>query len=498
MTAKNIGSDLKKQILFLFILLSGNLAMCQIADGTVAPNFEVTDVNGQTHELYAYLADGYSVVVCFMATWSDPCWAYHNGAYNGSDGQGALIELYETHSVDNGGEVIILMIEGDPNTNIECLVGGPGCNYTTYGDWTQDTPYPVIESDEVASQFEISEFPTIMTICPNGPVTETGRLTAENHWTFIETNICPELMANDAALYYPYESAITCESEELIIDLVNLGSDTLTSAHIISTGGLPEIDLQWTGSLATFQSESINLGVITPNAGQEVIVSIDGEDDNPQNDTIYAGFVATVSSSHIRLELQSDTYPEDFSFQIRDENNNVVVSDGNWGSLGADALIIRDYFLPEMGCYQVWLLDSYGDGLFEEAYCYAFGVNSIGDEMELILDVQPGEFSEVLGGANINEIVVSIDEHEAVFTTIEIYPNPTSDSVNLVFELASPGATKMQLTSPKGDIVFSKALGNLGTGRHNLKVDVSGVAAGYYLLSLTCDGAMMSSRIKVK
>jgi hypothetical protein len=463
----------------------------------MAPNFEVVDVNGESHELYEYLAADHYVVIYFMATWSETSWSYHNGAYNGTDGQGALIALHEEHGVENGGNVVVLMVEGDPSTNVYCLTADPACNFTTYGNWTQDTPFAVIESSEVADLFEISDFPAVMTICPNGSVTETGRLTAENHWSFIENYTCPEMVSSDAALSYGSGNTFNCEIEEIVVDLVNIGTDTLTSAHILSEGGSPTIDLQWAGSLATFESESINFGVIAPNPGEELIFYINGVDDNPVNDTISAGFLATTSSSHIHLELQSDTYPEDFSFFILDENDNVVVSDGNWGGLGADALIERDYFLPDLGCYQLWLVDSWGDGLFEGAYCHVYGIDDNGADMELILDVGFSEFSEVFGGANVNQIILGLDEIESVFTGIEVFPNPATETINISFELAKPGTTKMQLTSPKGDIVFSKTLGKLGTGQHTFKVDIPDVAAGFYLLSITSDGAMVSERVKL-
>ncbi len=486
-----------KQLIYVFILLFPGFVSAQIPNGSMAPNFEVTDLDGVSHTLYDYLAEEYYVVVYFMATWSESSWAYHNGAINGVNGEGALKTLHELNGVESGGNVIVLMIEGDPNTNLLCLTADPGCNFTTHGNWTQDTPFPVIESNEVAENYEIDDYPSVLTICPNGFVTETGLLSAQSHWSFIENNNCPELEPNDAALFYANGNEFNCDLGEVVIDIVNVGTDTLTSVQILSEGGIPAVDVEWTGSLATFESESINLGTVSPNPGQELILYIDSIDGNSSNDTISVGYLAVPSSSHIRLELQSDMYPEDFSFYILDENDNVVVSDGNWGDLGANALIERDYFLPDLGCYQVWLMDSWGDGLLENAYCHVYGIDEEGNDMELILDIGIIEFSEVLGGANVNQIILDLEEAESALLGVEIFPNPAFENVTVSFELSKPGRTMLQLTSPKGDVVFSETLGNLGTGSHEFKVDLPNLADGYYLVSVVCDEAIISERLKL-
>ena len=56
-----------KQILtiILITLISLNNTQAQLPDGSVAPDFTFTDLNGVNHTLYNYLDDGYTVFVDF-------------------------------------------------------------------------------------------------------------------------------------------------------------------------------------------------------------------------------------------------------------------------------------------------------------------------------------------------------------------------------------------------------------------------------------------------
>lgn len=54
--------------LFAFSVFS---ASAQIADGSVAPDFTATDIDGNTHSLSDYLAEGKTVILNVSATWCD-------------------------------------------------------------------------------------------------------------------------------------------------------------------------------------------------------------------------------------------------------------------------------------------------------------------------------------------------------------------------------------------------------------------------------------------
>jgi hypothetical protein len=150
---------MKHFLLTLFIVFSlSNSAFSQLPSGSVAPAFSVTDLDGNTHDLYAYLNSGVSVVIDVSATWCGPCWSYHNS--------GTLENFYNTYGPSGTGDVMVIFAEGDPSTNLACLYGPSGCVGGTQGDWVTGTPYPITHTGgpQIASLYQIAAYPTIFMI----------------------------------------------------------------------------------------------------------------------------------------------------------------------------------------------------------------------------------------------------------------------------------------------------------------------------------------------
>ena len=131
---------MKKTLLIAIVaLFSFNNAQAQLPDGSVAPDWTLTDLNGTSHNLYTYLDNGYTVFIDFSATWCGPCWGYHIS--------GALENLYVDHgpagmpnvSPTTTDDVMVFFIEGDEST-LAALQGGAG----SQGDWITGTPYPIL------------------------------------------------------------------------------------------------------------------------------------------------------------------------------------------------------------------------------------------------------------------------------------------------------------------------------------------------------------------
>jgi Secretion system C-terminal sorting domain len=493
-----------KRILLAFsaILILGSASVkAQLPNGSLAPDFTATDINGVEHHLYDYLAQGYTVVLDVSATWCGPCWSYHTGAYNGTNGEGALHVLHNEHGVANGGNVIVIMIEGDGNTNTECLYSATGCNSSTQGDWVTDTPYPIIDNAGIANAYQISYFPTIYTICPTGIVTETSQITAADHYAFIEANTCQTVASNDGMLFNYSGTELTCDDADIIIDLVNLGSEPLTSANIMVTGVDPIIDFDWTGNLDHFESETVNLGTSSVVDGENVVITITNNDDNLLNNVISLNIGATVSTTHIHIDMLTDMYPGDVSWVIYDENMAAVASGGPYGEFDVQldpVLLNEDIYLPETGCYNFVLSDQFGDGFYPGAYINVYGVTSGGAAMDNILQIgiEGLSFSETNGAAKVNELV-GVIENEMV-SVLNAYPNPTSDILNIEYSVVEAGAVKLEVINLLGETVMVQNLGTRSIGANVDRMDMSALNAGVYMINLVSNGNTSSFRVTVQ
>ena len=156
----------------------------QLSNGSMAPDFTITDIDGVTHSLYAdYLDQGISVVLDLSATWCPPCWTYHNN--------GVMEQVYNEYGPNSNDFLVMpMMIESDPGTNMDCFFGQAGCNDVSLGDYSGH-PYPLCnppsaEASVIASDYQIAFFPSIYVIAPSGYV-QLSPLLANTTYNFLES-----------------------------------------------------------------------------------------------------------------------------------------------------------------------------------------------------------------------------------------------------------------------------------------------------------------------
>lgn len=485
---------MKKTLLLGALLLAGLGANAQIQNGTQAPDFTATDINGNVHTLSEYLAQGKTVILDISATWCGPCWNYHNSH--------ALEDLYESYGQGGSGEVVVLFVEGDPQTNLDNLNGISG-PIVTQGNWVEGTPYPIIDDASISEAYNLEHFPTVLRICPDGIMTEVSQKTAAQLKTLINSACLPAESplegvndrANAATAATRY-----CESNGVYkATIKNLGANAITAATIeLREGATVLATVNYTGNLSQFSKANITFDAVDFSAGDHtvVITNINGAAFTDEIGTVEAEITpnaANPTNNDITVKLYTDNYPAEMSFKIKNSANTVIFTSpaltagpGEAGAGGADANTVKEYTitLPEgIDCYKLELKDSYGDGWSvgesEHGIRVFHGDNVIFEEMDM------GAFTTNLVDAAFRSTGILANE---IFENegFAVYPNPTTGIVNFTTQEAV-NVTVMDLT---GKVVYTaKGIENGGS------INLGSLQSGVYVAKINGENSERIQKI---
>lgn len=365
---------MKKLLLLPLCFVFFTQTNAQMADGSTAPDFTADDINGNSHSLYAdYLDKGIPVLIDISATWCGPCWTYHESH--------ALKNLYNMYGPDASNELMVMLIEGASNTTLADLQG-TGSNTT--GDWITGTPYPIIDNASLSTTFQIQYYPTIYGICPDKKIYQFGQKTPAQFKALFEEKCGNSIQgtSNNAALHDNIQK-VCLSGEDLTpsVEIINYGTNNLTSAKVKLFENDNAIDsTDWSGNLASLATGSVEFNTISNIIGNSSytarLVTVNNNTDtfsDGNESSLEIELAPSETENTIKITIVTDNYPGETSWNLKDSDGNTLKSFGPYqagpgsnGSGGEDANKSFEYYvaLPEgTNCYELNILDSYGDGL---------------------------------------------------------------------------------------------------------------------------------------
>ena len=273
----------------------------------------------------------------------------------------------------------------------------------------------------------------------------------------------------------------------------NSGVVTLTTLEL-SYGFAGNLQtFNWTGSLATNQTETINLPVLNGTFGNNLIFTATIANPNGVADE-FPGNNSAQTTVNLRegtsynFVIVSDDYPEETSFILRNTTTNTLVRELAVGSLPAGTSTYN-FCLPN-GCYRLIVRDSYGDGMVNPNT--GTGSFTLYDDLNQLVG-QGGEFNSsdtiifCIGTIGIEELWKQAD-------AVKLYPNPTTSQLSL--KVSDQILNEQPVYS-----VVNFAGQTIETGKltaQNQQIQVSELPAGIYLLQLNAGNQQLTRKFVVE
>jgi Secretion system C-terminal sorting domain len=516
---------MKKILTLSAILMMAFALRAQLPAGSIAPNFNVTDINGNTHNLYAILDSGKSVIMDISATWCGPCWSFHRSK--------TLEKIHNQFGAAGTNEVRVLFVEGDSRTtldNLNGIAGGAG----TQGNWVAGTPYPIIDNASISTSYAITYFPTLYVICShNRRLVEVTNKTVENIMTQARRCSPVAKATNNAAIRdYTGFNDMFCINKTFspTIRVQNLGLDTARSIAVtLKKDGALIQTKTITAPLATYDTLALAFDNVTLNATSTLRFDITQVNNTANAATYRSNWEQTLTRGvvlqydTVTVEIKTDVDVAETYWFIKDPNGVKVAEGGNPNVrpgarasalsnagtyISAFTVYKHQVRLPSNICYEYASQDDWGDGFTNitnnvgqviGTYGYfrvwkgtttgAAGVllYSGGDGNEFAEIKRPIERSYRVGTAELTEV-----------GKMGVFPNPADGVLNLKFDLEANMPLNIEVTNPLGQTVYQVAGQNYAAGAHQLEIPTARLGNGMYFVTIKNEKAQIMRKFTVQ
>ena len=206
--------------------------------------------------------------------------------------------------------------------------------------------------------------------------------------------------------------------------VLNNGSDPITSLSVeysINNGSAQTYD--WTGSIASLQSTSIELPSISysPSDTNSVNIILSDDENNENNSNIfYFDQSNSYETTLVTLNLVPDNYGSETTWDLKDASGYIVAEGGPYTNNNTSSLEIEIPISNSDECYTFTINDAYGDGI---CCGYGTGSYSITDDSANVI-FSGGEFGST--EATTFRVGESLGLDSFMDENLKIFPNPSN------------------------------------------------------------------------
>lgn len=292
----------------------------------------------------------------------------------------------------------------------------------------------------------------------------------------------------------PDENACEAIPFEPALPLFNGGVQPIEVVQVVvEVSGETIYDSLVTVNLAAGASTTLELPEILLIPGLNeltftVLISGQEEDAFPANNTREYAFTIAEDPAYVTLNLTTDEYPGETSWEIRDDETNTVIYTGG-GGLDDLSNYNFSYCLENNRCYTFTIFDEFGDGICCE---YGNGSFSISDDFGNFFG-EGGEFA----GQDVVEFCLfnTASTQNVELRGFSLYPNPAQDEVFIRSDEHS-GLYEIEIFDTAGRLV-STAQTNI-TASAPARLSTTNLPKGVYLVSLRSAAGKSTLRLLIQ
>ncbi len=252
-----------------------------------------------------------------------------------------------------------------------------------------------------------------------------------------------------------------------IIEIQNTGENEITSLSIeYSINSGPVETYNWSGSLTSLQTETIELPAISYDlqVANTVSVTIENDDDN-SNNTITQSFNQTFDfANEIRLVLNTDNQGSQCTWEIVNIDGDVVESGGPYGN----NMVINEIYSMPSNCYVFNLYDSGDNG---------GGSVALLDINNEVIYSSSGNYGSGESANFSTEGFLGIEMN--TLEEVAIYPNPAKTTVTVA-------------NAENANVIIYDVLGKIVASQNNIaltqEIDVAKLQIGTYFVKIEKEG----------